>query len=277
MTMLSESEFSQIKEYIRAYSGINLIYNEKNVTLVTSRLNKHLLRRGMSSYREYLDSIRNGSHEVVEEFISSLTTNTTAFYREPVHFEKLGEVVERLMIQKQKKGMTSLRVWCSVSSSGQEAYTMLFTILESLQDKYHFELHFLASDIDVQVLQKARDGLYHSREVSSLSSDVLKKYFDKQDDYYQVKLKYRKMIKFARFNLIQERYGFEHKFDIVFCRNVLIYFQPETIAKVISNIYQCMSEDGYLFLGHSESGLINRNLFETHSSALYRLKSKKAA
>lgn len=276
MISISELEFVRISRIIMDLAGINLVYNSKNVTLVTSRLNKHLIKRGLRSYDEYMKLLSDGGKEVLEEFISSLTTNTTSFYREPVHFERMKQLVPEILSRK-PSGKKTLRVWCSVASTGQEPYTILFTLLDGLIDPVNVELRFLASDIDLQAIEKARQGKYHERELTSVPDHIKRRFFKKVDSIYQVKDEFRKMITFARFNLIQPYYDFDHKFDIVFCRNVLIYFQPETIALVIRNMRKCMSENGYLFLGHSESGLADRALFDGHSSALYRAKGRMAS
>lgn len=275
MINMSEIEFARLSKIIQDVAGINLVYNPKNVTLMTSRLNKFLIKYNISSYDNYAKILNSNSKDILEEFVSAMTTNTTSFYRESIHFDKLKQVVPQLLALK-PPGRKTLRVWCSVASTGQEPYTILFTLLDGLIDTEVIELKFLASDIDIQVLEKAREGKYHERELSSVPDHILNRFFKKKDSFYQVKDEFRKMITFARFNLVQENYEFDHKFDIVFCRNVLIYFQQETIKLVIRNIRRSMSDSGYLFLGHSESGLADRSIFDSQSSALYKARGKAA-
>lgn len=251
--------FSKLAQILKMETGINLVTSEKNITLMASRLGKVLKRLKIESYKDYIRLLENKNPLIVTDFISAMTTNTTRFFRESEHFDVLKKIIPNILHEKKKDHNYELRIWCSASSTGQEVYTLLMVILGLIENLNQWSLKFLATDIDKMVLQQAANGIYTRDEVGDIPETHLQEYFvlksTKTGDFsYQIKPNYRDMIRFAPFNLLSEKYPFQHPFDIIFCRNVLIYFDTKTVEQVIKNLSSSLSGQGYLFLGHSETG-----------------------
>jgi len=251
--------FSKLAQILKIETGINLITSEKNITLMASRLGKVLKRLKIESYKDYIHLLENKNPLILTDFISAMTTNTTRFFRESEHFEVMKKIVPDILNDKKKDHNYELRIWCSASSTGQEVYTLLMVILGLIENLNQWSLKFLATDIDKMVLQQAANGIYSRDEVADIPETHLQEYFVLKsikpgELSYQIKPIYRDMIRFAPFNLLSEKYPFQHPFDIIFCRNVLIYFDTKTVEQVIKNLSSSLSDQGYLFLGHSETG-----------------------
>lgn len=265
--------FEKLSAFLKKYAGINMITNGKNLTLMACRLAPILKKRSLRNYREYLDILAHPTAEILAEFVSALTTNTTQFFRESVHFDifknKLLETVE----QKKKQHSYELRLWCAASSTGQEAYSILFTLLTHLPSFSNWNIHFLSSDIDTEVLEKASLGIYQENELENLPEMYRHQYFKRvvsQAKSYQIKTDIKKMVRFAQFNLLTDRYPFQHRFDFVFCRNVLIYFDRTTSDSVIEKIARTIRPGGYLFLGHSETGMMKSKFLKSIATGVYQ-------
>lgn len=264
---LSRSEYDYFAQKMYEFSGVNLPFSAKNEALVKNRLSKLLSRNSLGD----LDGLRAGleskNQKVVDLFISSLTTNKTHFFREDAHFDFLKEDL------KKRSDNAELRVWCAAASTGQEPYTIAIVLREVLQGSKLSNAKFLATDIDLQVLAKASQGQYSESEMEGCPQDLRKKYFkstNSKDAKYVASDDIRNMIRFAQFNLVTGPYSFQHKFDYIFCRNVLIYFDPPTTAKVIHNLASQLKPGGYLILGHSESGSVKDSLIKPLNRAIYQ-------
>lgn len=269
--------FQTLSEILKSAAGINLPVNVKNQSLMASRVSSILKDRGLSDYRAYAKLLRAGDPKVIAEFVHSLTTNTTQFFRESQHFDILSQRLPELIARKQKDFNHELRIWCAAASTGQEPYTIAMTIAEALAGRTGWDVKFLATDIDLDVLGRAAKGLYSKSETSSLPATMRQKYFQPARDgrgqiAWQVVPQLRKMIRFAPLNLIQAQYPFQHKFDIVFCRNVLIYFDAETASSVVEKLANTLTPGGYLFLGHSETGTMRSKLITPIAHAAYQRK-----
>ncbi len=254
-------------------AGVDLPYSPKNHALLKNRLVKILRKRSLASYEQYWDLLKNGSTEVISEFVSALTTNMTSFFRESAHFDFL----ERILPEKFEK-IPELRIWCCASSTGQEPYTIAMTVCEGLSEAQCSRAKILATDIDEQVIKKASMGIYEDKDLQALNPMLRQKYFAKVkgagkragEEHYQAKDDIHKLIRFAYFNLMNESYVFQHKFHIIFCRNVLIYFDEPTTKRVISNLASALAPGGYLILGHSESGNVKHTELKSLSRAIYQ-------
>ncbi len=268
-----EGGFKKLSTLLKEKAGINMVLNDKNLTLMASRLNSVLKKQGIKSYKEYIKLIEENPEKYLQEFIVCLTTNTTQFYREPVHFDYLAKKLPEILEKKEQEKNYELRIWCSATSTGQEVYTIMMVLLKHIQNLTKWNIKFLATDIDHEVLQRAADGIYTKNETGGIPQENLKKYFDeiehKQEIKYQFKAEYRRIIRFATFNLLTEKYPFKHPFDIAFCRNVLIYFDRETSASVIDKIANSLGPNGLLFLGHSETGMLKSKFLKSVASATY--------
>ncbi len=265
---LAQAQFKFFAELMYELSGVNLPPSAKNEALVKNRLTKLIRKNKWSGYEELQEKMKNPSPQLLSEFISALTTNKTHFFREDAHFDWFKEYL-KTHFQKN----TELRVWCAAASTGQEPYTTAIVMRENLNAQQVQKTKFLATDIDHQVLKKAAEGAYTLHEMDGCPDSLRGKYFDTikgKDTMYRAKDDLASMIRFAPFNLVQGNYQFQHKFHVIFCRNVLIYFDPPTTKKVIDNLAGCLAPGGYLILGHSESGTVKSTLIKPLSRAIYQ-------
>lgn len=268
-----QNSFIKLAQFLKERAGINLVLNEKNLTLMASRLIKVFKKRGITSYTEYINILKKNQSADIGEFISAMTTNTTQFFREADHFDFLRNKLKAIIEQKKREHSNELRIWCSASSTGQEVYTLLMVILDCIADLDSWEIKFLATDIDLNVLKKAATGIYRESEMRGISDIQKSTYFqrisDGDDIEFQVKANYRNLIRFAPFNLLTEKYPFQFPFDVIFCRNVLIYFDRPTAELVIEKLVHSLGKKGVLFLGHSETGMIKTRLAKAIANGVY--------
>lgn len=267
---LTDGMFKKFAEHMYDLAGVDLPLTPKNHALIRNRIVKLLRRHSLKTYEAYWDLIQKGNKDLTQEFISALTTNMTSFYRESTHFDFLAKALPELS----KKFTGELRVWCAAASTGQEPYTLAMTGCEAFPDNVKSKFRLLATDIDLQVLKKASVGTYEEREMQGLPPAQRTKYFEKVkiegDEYYRAKNQIHDLIRFAPFNLMSPKYEFQHKFHVIFCRNVLIYFDEPTTKKVIDNLVECLAPGGYLVLGHSESGNVKHSHLKPLSRAVYQ-------
>jgi len=266
---LSDKMFMKFAERMYDLAGVDLPLTPKNHALIRNRIVKLLRRHSLRSYEDYWKMLEGGGPEIISEFISALTTNMTSFYRESNHFDFLASVLPSLI----SKFGNDIRMWCAAASTGQEPYTIAMTACEALGDQYS-KARILATDIDMQVLKKASAGVYEEREMQGLPSAQRLKYFEKakihDEEVWRARDQIHGMIRFAPFNLMNPKYEFQHKFHVIFCRNVLIYFDEATTKKVIDNLVSCLAPGAYLILGHSESGNVKHPGLKPLSRAVYQ-------
>lgn len=266
---LTKKQYEYFATLMYDLSGVNLPHSAKNVALVKNRLTKLNRRLGVSSYDDLIAKLKNADQQLTSDFISSLTTNKTHFFREEAHFDWLKDYLKTHF-----NNHNELRLWCAASSTGQEPYTIAMVIRETLQAHELMKVKLLGTDIDLQCLNKSAKGQYLEGEMDGCPGHLREKYFEKHrvgnDLVYRAKDDVAKMWKFAQLNLIQDKYPFQNKFHIIFCRNVLIYFDPPTVKKVIENMASQLVEGGFLILGHSESGTVKSNLIKPLSRAIYQ-------
>ncbi len=269
--------FRLLSDELKDRTGINLPENSKNLSLMASRLHSRIADMGLETYQEYLELLRDDDPELVRDFIQALTTNTTHFFRESRHFDFLREALPGML--RQKKPGSDLRVWCAAASTGQEPYTIGMTLMETLGAQSGWNLRFLATDIDDSVLRTAIEAAYTEKELGDLNPMLRQKYFESEGKgsgrEYRVKPSLRALIRYANLNLMNE-YPFQHKFDIIFCRNVLIYFDRQTVDRVIEKLADALAPGGLLFIGHSETGALRCASLEPVSTAVYRKKGNES-
>jgi chemotaxis protein methyltransferase CheR len=248
--LVKEKDFKRVADRIYVLAGIYLPMNPKNLALVSNRMAKLLRKYSQMNLDQILSAVERGDLVITKDFISALTTNKTEFFREKEHFDFLAKWL-------QSRSHQPVRIWCAASSTGQEPYTLAMIVWENLPESSRKKSRILATDIDHEVLEKASLGEYTGHELHGLSLERQKKFFNKKEgDVYSVDSKIRDLVQFGRFNLVTGEYRkFSGQFDVIFCRNVLIYFYRPTVEKVLRELAGVLGTGGYLFLGHSESGL----------------------
>jgi chemotaxis protein methyltransferase CheR len=261
-------DFERIRTILYRHSGIKL--NDSKKEMVYTRLGRRLRATGLKTFREYLILVEQDQGEEWEAFINSLTTNLTAFYREPHHFPILKEYV--LGLHKRP-----LRLWCSASSTGEEPYTMAMTMVEAF-GTFTPPVEIIATDIDTNVLSKAEAGVYPLERVEKLPKELLKRFFLKgsgsNTGYVQVRKELRELVSFRRLNLLDEHWSIGGSFDVIFCRNVMIYFDKPTQYKILKRFAPKLEANGLLFAGHSESLHHAADIFKLRGKTVYELASQ---
>ena len=269
MIELNDKEYAALTGYIQLKFGIHLGMQKKN--MVRGRLLKVFLRhgfRGFADFYRYL--LDDSSGEADKELANAITTNHTFFMREPTHFEFLGSEVLPFLYRKVKD--RDLRLWCAACSTGEEAYTLAMVLSDFFSMKKElWDRRILATDICQEVIEYAKKGIYEDEAFATLPVRWQKIYFDTYDPmHHQVKSAMRREVIFRNFNLMQERYPFKRKLHIIFCRNVMIYFDEATIAKLTTRFYDALEPGGYLFIGHSEVLDRSNRGFQYIMPAIYR-------
>jgi chemotaxis protein methyltransferase CheR len=263
--LFTPSDFERIRTMLYRHSGIKLNDSKKN--MVYSRLGRRLRATGLTSFQDYLARVELDQGDEWEAFINSLTTNLTAFFREPHHFPVLKEHV--LSLRKRP-----LRLWCSASSTGEEPYTMAMTMVDAF-DSYKPPVKIVATDIDTNVLSKAQAGIYSLDRMEKLPQETLKRFFLKGSGnnagYVQVRKELRDLISFHPLNLLDTRWPLSETFDAIFCRNVLIYFDKDTQLKILKRFAPMLDTHGLLFVGHSESLHHATDFFRLRGKTIYEL------
>ncbi|WNO10185.1 CheR family methyltransferase [Teredinibacter sp. KSP-S5-2] len=242
----SDSEFLKYQRLIEESTGIFLPPHKK--TLLNNRLSKRLVERSCKNFSEYFSLISDSgeSHEL-EMALELITTNETYFFREPKHFDFLNKVLQ------QRQGDTkTFRVWCAAASTGEEPYTIAMILSESCSSPWEL----VASDVNEKVLEHAYKAIYRDDRLSGVSPAFMDKYFlhgiGKYQSHVRITPELRYRVKFLKVNLMHDFTGMG-KFDAIFIRNVMIYFERETQIKVMQRISKCIKPNGYVFVGHSES------------------------
>lgn len=259
----TDSDFQRIQSLIYKRAGISL--HDGKHAMVYSRLSRRLRDTGYTSFHEYLGWLENTDGPEWQEFINALTTNLTAFFREQHHFEILAD-----HLRTHPAGF-QWRVWCSAASTGEEPYSILMTAVETLGPSAAFKL--TASDIDSKVLLTASRGVYRTDGLKGLSEDRLKRFFLRgkgaNAGFARVKPELQRMAEFININLIRDDWPFREPFDVVFCRNVMIYFDAKTQRQVLERIHRVMKPGGLLCVGHAENFSESRDLFVLRGKTVY--------
>jgi len=258
-------DFARVRTLIYERAGISL--HEGKQAMVYSRLSRRLRETGHQSFESYLQWLESsGTHQNQQEwqeFINCLTTNLTSFFREEHHFHTLAEWLKA-------RGSKPTRIWCCAASTGEEPYSLAITVAENLG--LHAPVKILCSDIDTQVLTTASRGVYDAN-ARGLSPQRLRSFFLKgkgaNEGSIRVKPELARFVEFKPFNLMQTNWQLGEAFDIVFCRNVMIYFDAPTQRKVLERIHGVMKPGGKLFVGHSENFTESRDLFLLQGKTVY--------
>ncbi|HSW47306.1 MAG TPA: protein-glutamate O-methyltransferase CheR [Phycisphaerae bacterium] len=263
---LTDSEFERVSELVKALCGINLHQGKKE--LLKARLSKRVRMLGMSGFDEYIRRVEadsDGDELVV--MLDAISTNLTNFFREPAHFEYLSErVIPEVATRR-------LRVWSAGCSSGEEPYTIAIVLQEHLPEPLGWDVKILATDLSTRVLAQARRGAYPAERLKDFSGLLLSRYFTcvqtRPERVYQLNDAVRRMVTFARLNLM-DAWPMRGPFDVVFCRNVMIYFDKPTQSRLVNRFWELLAPGGILFVGHSESLAGVKHRFEYVQPTVYR-------
>ncbi|MFN3555437.1 MAG: CheR family methyltransferase [Bacteroidales bacterium] len=253
---MPQSVFETLSSFIFKETGIKMPPVKK--VMLQSRLQKRLRELGMSSYEQYCEYVLSKEGEALElvHMMDVVTTNKTDFFREPAHFEFMKEVVLPEFVKSQR-GNTPLKIWSAGCSSGEEAYTLAMVISEFAASHNKPDFSILGTDLSTRILQKALDAVYSEERVANISMELKRKYFLRSRDRIKPTVRVipelRKKTTWERLNFMDDYYDIKETFDVVFCRNVLIYFDRPTQQAVINKLCRNLKLGGYFFLGHSES------------------------
>ena len=255
----SGEDFGRVRELIASYAGISL--HERKQNMVYNRLSRRLRATGTPSFRDYLDWVEQPDSEERERFVNALTTNLTAFFREPHHFDMLAARSKALHGAR-------LRVWSSACSTGEEAYSAAIALAEA-----GGAAEILASDIDTEALAVARSGIYRLSALEPLADERKRRWFLRgtgaNASQARARPELRESVKFVFRNLLASEWPAGERFDAVFCRNVMIYFDRATQVRLLGRFAEVLKPGALLFLGHSESCATGHAAFRTCGKTAY--------
>jgi chemotaxis protein methyltransferase CheR len=268
---MRDSDFEFIRGLVYERSRISLSTDKRE--LVSARLGKRLRATNLPSIEDYCRFLRTPSaEEELGNLIDAISTNHTFFFRENAHFDFLRQtVVPEMKARGKREGWPRLNVWSAASSTGEEPYSIAITLAESLPD---WSWHIEATDISRRVLEKARNGIYKQETVSKMPPEQLKRYFQRgfgpQDGNYRVKSELRDQVEFRHLNLLDGEPPFREPFQVIFCRNVMIYFDRPTQEELVNKLARHLVPGGYLMVGHAESLTAIKHPFDSVRPATYR-------
>lgn len=262
----SRRDFQRIRELIYARAGITLADNKRD--MVYNRIVKRVRHFGLKDFASYLDLLQSSDEQPEwEHFTNALTTNLTAFFRESHHFEILHDYLQGL------RGRSSITMWCSAASTGEEPYSMAMAAVEAF-GSFHPPVRILATDVDTQVLEQARKGVYTMDRLDKMDPERVRRFFLKgkgeMRGHCKVVPELQNLISFRPLNLLQQQWPVRGPFEVIFCRNVMIYFDKDTQYQILKKFMPVLRPDGLLFAGHSESFMHASDLFRTTGRTVYR-------
>jgi len=254
---LTQEDYELIRRLVYAKSGINL--GDQKLQLVRARLGKRVHEGGFKSFRAYYRYVEEDpTGEELCAFLDAITTNTTHLFREMRHFNYMRNIITRWLDDRDWCSKHSaLRIWSAACSSGEEPYSIAMVAHDVLQKHPAIELKILATDLSTRMLSRAKLGLFDVHRVGTVPTQMKNRYLKsvKQDGqtYFQIVPELRRIVTFSRFNLMTETFPFRYGFDIIFCRNVMIYFDRPTQETLVNKMAHHLQPSGYLMIGHSES------------------------
>lgn len=253
---LRESDFRRLAQFIESHLGIKMPPSKR--VMLESRLQKRLRLLKFDTFAKYVDFVfsEDGSRSELYHMIDAVTTNKTDFFREADHFDFL--LNKWLPKQKSFWSVTRpCRIWSAGCASGEEVYTLMIVMEEYKKQDISFFYEILGTDISMKVLQIAVNAVYEEEKIANIPIEYKKKYFlkSKNPDRHEIRIKpeFRNKVRFERLNLMDAKYPLTQPFDIIFCRNVIIYFDRKTQEQLVKHLALHLKDEGLLFLGHSES------------------------
>lgn len=267
----TDADFERIRKLMREWVGIS--FNDSKRSLVYNRLSKRLRQHHLSSFSDYLDYMLTNEGER-ELFINALTTNLTSFFREEHHFPALAAHLKNLARNQ------TIQIWCAAASTGEEPYSIAMTAIEALGNQAGKRVRILASDLDTHVLAHGAAGIYRDEQVKNLSQERLERFFLKgkgaRSGFVKVKPELQAMISFKQINLLEKPWPVSAPLDVIFCRNVMIYFDKKMQLSVLERFAPLMNPQALLFIGHSESLHHASHIFHLIGKTTYRCVEGKA-
>lgn len=262
--LFTDSDFERVRQLIYGHAGISLAPIKRD--MVYGRLARRLRALDYERFADYLDLVEQADSGEWEFFVNALTTNLTSFFREAHHFELLAEHLRAFARP------LPIRIWCAAASTGEEAYSLAMTACEVFKTLAP-PVSIVATDIDTRVLEVARQGVYPLERVEQLSSERLRSFFQKgvgkQAGNARVRPELQKLVHFGRLNLLDRDYALDVPFDVIFCRNVMIYFDKATQYQILQRFVPLLHADGLLFAGHSESFMHASEFFRSLGRTVY--------
>ena len=271
---MSDEDYLLFAKMIYDLSGIDLGDNKKE--LVKARLAKRMRALGLRNFSDYFDNLkRDKSGEELIEMLNVISTNVTSFFRERQHFDYMTKVaLPEIMGRKKKSGAKKIRIWSAASSTGEEVCTLLFVLAEYLQTLSGWDIKVLGTDISTKALAAAEIGAYSLQKLNEIPPAVQAKYVERciqgNEQCFKIKDYLSDLAVFRRLNLMDQTYPFQGKFDIIFCRNVMIYFDKETQGRLVNKMCRYLDDNGFLFIGHSESLLNLQTGLTTMAPAVFK-------
>ena len=266
MIKLTDAEFLEFVNYMHKNYGIDL---SKKRQLIEGRLSNMVERKGLKSFTEYMNTIKRNDKSEISLLINKLTTNYTYFYREENHFKYLKEVI--LPFEEQTNKLKTISIWSAGCSSGEEPYTLAMIIDDYFQfKKTGWKVQILATDISENVLEKAKEAIYTEESIKNLPSSYKTKYFKKSaDNKFEVTPEIKNQIVFKTFNLM-EPITAKNKYNVIFCRNVMIYFNAVTKTNLVNKFYEATQPNGHLMIGHAETIQRGQSKYKYICPAIYK-------
>lgn len=252
---MTNDDFNRLSDFVYKQSGIKMPPVKK--VMLQSRLQKRLRELKITSFKDYADYVfsEQGQKNEIIHMLDVVSTNKTDFFREPVHFDFLNSTVLPEFMEKSSN--YNLKVWSAGCSSGEEPYTIAIVLSEFKSKNQKFDYSILGTDISSKILQDAATAIYKEERIANIPLELKKKYFlrskDRDKRTVRVVKELRAKAKYSRLNFMSDVYNLPEMFDVIFCRNVLIYFNRETQEHVINKLCTKLKSGGYLFIGHSES------------------------
>ncbi|MBT3196737.1 MAG: protein-glutamate O-methyltransferase [Gammaproteobacteria bacterium] len=247
----TEADFRRVQKIIGEHAGISL--SDAKRSLVYNRLTKRLRLFGMSAFQQYLDYVDTHVEEEFSHFVNAITTNLTFFFREEHHFDFLKESELARLIER-NHATKRIRIWSAGCSTGEEPYSLAITVKEAVPSNW--DVKILATDLDFNVVNHGQEGVYDERRVEGMSKERLNRWFSRgsgeNEKKVRVKQELQDLITFKQLNLMHE-WPMKGPFDLIFCRNVMIYFNKETQSRLTDRYADYLIDDGHLIIGHSES------------------------
>jgi len=253
---ISTRDFGRLRSLIYAQSGISL--NAEKKTMLEPRIKRRLRNLNLNSFGDYCDYLfgPHGEKEELVHLLDVVSTNKTDFFREPEHFEFLVEKAIPDLVARNESGRPLL-IWSAGCSTGEEPYTLAMVLMECGQRHPGFRFRILATDISTTVLAKAERGVFRSEVAGPVPSDLRRKYFmrsrDRNSNVLRVVPELRQLVEFRRLNFMDADFGLSQKADVIFCRNVIIYFDRPTQERIVQKLAAQLLPGGYAFVGHSET------------------------
>jgi chemotaxis protein methyltransferase CheR len=256
---MTQAEFSRFSEFIIGQCGIKMPPSKK--IMLEARLQKRLRTLGISNFREYFTHVLGeGGRDELVHMLDAVTTNKTDFFREPVHFNYLAQTILPECIEERERSKGSGKpfvVWSAGCSTGEEPYTLAMVLSDFADLHTSFRFSILATDISTKVLDRAREAVYDAERVAAVPLAMKQKYLlrskDPRKGSVRIGPELRSIVQFKRLNLMEEAFSFSEPVDVIFCRNVIIYFDRKTQEQLITRFCKVLKTNGHLFLGHSES------------------------